>query len=845
MNTSEKQEDPSLFLHKIKKIFTFNIIVPVALSYIAGATVAYNLLPGRALLHWMTGLCALFLFVLLIFHKRRYSLLNTIPLFLLVGMIHTGYALHLPYKANHIYNLINKRSTVTLTGTVTGMPEYDGLATRLIIDADSILFHAPNHESKTQVPTTGKIKITVKDVIPANILPGSHLMAIATLQRASNYQTPGVLNYRLYLANQSIYVTGFMYSTAGIMPYTDLEKPAWQKYLSYPEQVRFKVGRFLDATLDEKIAGMYKALLIGSKSGISEDILEDFKAIGCMHLLAISGIHMGLLGLITAFILQWIMKRSTFLLNNIHIPTAATLTTLPILLFYAFIAGMNTPVLRALVMSGFFLVGIILRRQRSIIHIIAAAALFILLLRPLAIFTASFQLSFSAVIAIAIIYPRLLIQLEKRDLSTKSKIFNYIGAAIFVSIAATLGSLPFMLYHFNRFSLIGPLTNLQVEPFLCLWALPIGLIALPFTYLSPEIAAFLIKTGSLGIIASLKITHFFSQLPLTSFWSITPAPVEIFFYYTILLLWFYGTHSAIKKRTAFVLSALFILYFTKGLWLTLPSKVSTVSFLDIGQGNSTFISMPHGRKILIDGGNKSSPAFDPGERVIAPFLWKKQIWRIDDIIVSHPHSDHYDGLNFILQRFHPKRLWINGKEMDKWPYKELLTEAEQNGVEIITPEKTSLQFTDPKAQLQSVYDFKLKNPLNKETLSINDESLVLRLQHKEHVILFPGDISVKMENILIKNRVKIQANILLAPHHGSNGSGSQAFISTVDPEVIIVSAGKNSEGKYPSPTHLKNWKNDNRTIMETSKYGTITMIIDGKNLSVTTYTNPAEDILTK
>ncbi|MDH3329179.1 MAG: DNA internalization-related competence protein ComEC/Rec2 [Desulfobulbaceae bacterium] len=825
-----------------KEYIQLNIIVPVAISYIAGASLAGTLLPGNALLGYISGLAVILTAGVFVFRKHSAALACTLPLFLLLGFIHTGHAFHPPDSPDHVYNLITAKSKVTLTGTVTGMPEYDGHTTRMEMEADTILFHQPKKAISEQIRATGRIRISIDGQLPDTIFPGDHLLAIASLNRATNYQTPGVFNYRLYLANRSIFVTGKIHSPTEIMPYTDLSEPWYRKVLLYPESIRYSVGIFLENNLDPELAGLYKALLIGSRAGISDPILESFKATGCMHLLAISGIHMGLLGMIIAFAFSWGMKHSSYLLNHLHVPTAATLLSLPLLFGYAFIAGMNTPVLRALIMSVFFLLGVVLRRQRSIIHIIAAAALLLLMIKPLALFTVSFQLSFSSVLAIALIYPRLILLLDQQNSTTWSKIYTYTGAALFISIAATLGSLPFMLLHFNRFSPVGPLMNLLVEPLLCLWALPIGLVALPLTLLSPELAGLLLKIGSFGITAAVKTTSLGSQIPFASLWSITPASLEIILYYGILLLWFYRASVPGHNRSAIMISVLFILYFTRGLWLSFPGKITEISSLDIGQGSSTFIRLPHGRTILLDGGNNSSPSFNAGESIIAPFLRKKQVWQLDDIIISHPHSDHYNGLSFIIRRFKPKRLWINGNETESWPYSDLLLEASRSGAHIIKPEKAAVDISDQEAHLTGLHNYLLNKEMEKKgnTFSVNDLSLVLRLEHGDFTFLFPGDISMKMEEILIEQGAHLQADVLLAPHHGSKGSGSKAFLSAVDPEIIVVSAGKNSQGRYPSQEHLKEWNDNGRAVLETSRDGTITFVTDGSDLQIKTSVRPSE-----
>lgn len=826
---------------QISKFIRINIIVPVAVCYILGSALAGFYLPGSTLVGYLS-VPALFLITVLFFlRKHPAALAATLPLFLLLGFIHTGNALHPPVNPAHVYNLITGKSKVTLSGTVSSMPEFDGRATWMDMEIDTLLFHGQKNEDREQKEAHGRIRISVDNDVRRMITPGDHLLLMASLNRTANYRTPGVFDYRLYMANRSIYVTGKIPSPDAILPYIDLGEAWYAKLLTYPERIRYAVGIFLETWLEPETAGLYKALLIGSRKGISENTLDQFKETGCMHLLAISGIHMGLLGMIVVLLLTWSMKRSIYLLNHIHIPTAATLLSLPLLFGYAFIAGMNTPVLRALIMSVFFLFGVVLRRQRSIIHIIAAAALLLLMVKPLALFTASFQLSFSAVTAIALLYPRLLPLVEKKA-SVPSQISAYITAAFMVSVAATLGSLPFMLFHFNRFSTIGPFINLLVEPFLCLWALPIGLVALPFTLIAPEFAAFLLKTGSYGITAAVKIVSFGSRLPFATLWSITPDSMEILLYYAIVMMWFFSAAVPGKKRTAFIISALFALYFTRGLWLTLPGKITEIAYLDIGQGNSTFIRMPMGRTILLDGGNNSSTSFSVGESVIAPYLWKKKVWRLDDLVISHPHSDHYNGLYHIIRHFHPKRLWINGRETDVWPYKNLLQSASRQGIPILTPENTELKFSDGLAELTDLGQNETSiDALSKRkaTLSVNDQSLVLRLQQGKFTFLFPGDISSGMEEVLVKRGEDVRANVLLAPHHGSSGSGSRNFLSAVDPDLIIVSAGKNSQGHYPSTDRLLEWQNEGRTVLETSRVGTVTLLTDGSTLLITSHIQDA------
>jgi len=825
-------------LSSIRNYIQLNILVPVVISFVSGSILAKFLLPGDTHLRYLICLTSIALVVLFLLRRHRDALLYSLPVFILIGFLHTGHALLPPKNPAHLYNLITAGSKVTLTGTVLRMPEFDGHKTSFEMEADSVLFHRQGVGVSEQIPTAGRIRMSMKGPVFATILPGDHLMVIASVNRTFNYQTPGVFDYQLYLASRSIYVTGRISSLSEIIHFTDLNEPWFRKFKFMPERTRYRVGTFLQTKLDTQTAGLYQALLIGTRSGISDEILENFKATGCMHLLAISGIHMGLLGMMIVFSIVWILKRSTWLLTHCHVPTVATLLSLPPLFGYAFIAGMNTPVLRALIMSVFFITGVVLRRQRSIVHIIAAAALLLLMFKPLVLFTVSFQLSFSSILAIALIYPKLLQLIEQKASTMGRKTVVYLCTALFVSIAATLGSMPFMLLHFNRISPVGPLMNLLVEPLLCLWSLPIGLAAIPIIFLSPDLAAQLLQIGSYGISAAVKMTSLGSTIPFASLWLITPNHLEILMYYGILLLWYFHAEFPKGKQMALLLSAAFILVFSQGLWLNLPGKKTEVSFLDIGQGSSTVIRMPGGKTVLLDGGNTSSPPFDPGERVIAPFLWKKQVWRLEDMIVSHPHSDHFNGLRFVLRRFKPKRLWINGIENASLPYKELLQEAKKSGITVITPVSGNCIISDGTAKLTALngnYPETVRGKISRD-FSINDQSLVIKLQHKDSAFLFPGDISEKMEKILVETGMDLQADVLLAPHHGSRSSGSVPFISAVNPEIIVVSAGRNRRGRYLDAGHLKRWRDEGRTVLTSSQDGTITCSTDGKDIQVSNYT---------
>jgi competence protein ComEC len=553
---------------------------------------------------------------------------------------------------------------------------------------------------------------------------------------------------------------------------------------------------------------------------------------------------MGLLGLMIGSTLLWLLKRSQWLLLHVHVPSMALIGTLPILVGYGFIAGMNTPVLRALIMAVVLLTAVIVRRQHSLLHLVAAAALVVLSVSPLALFTVSFQLSFAAVTALSLFFPQLIstAQLNAPEPGRVTTLVGFAKTALLVSITATLGTLPFMLLYFNRFSTIGPVMNLVVEPFLCFWALPWGLVAIPLVFIAPEAAVVLLKIGSLGIVAGQQCTALGAAVPFASLWTITPTTLEIVLYGLLLLGWRLWPQPARIGKIAALGGLLLVLHFTWGLWFPVKPGNSHITYLDVGQGSTSFLHLPDGSRILIDGGGTRGSNFNVGERIIAPYLWKQRIWRLDQAIITHPHSDHFNGMDFVLSHFHPKKLYINGDQRSEGDYIQILDQARRQGVNIIVAEadKEIVRGRDFQLMIMGMNGLPIK-----QNASVNDTCLVLKYTQGRRAFLFPADISRKSENILIKERVKLTADVLLAPHHGSATSNSKQFIAAVNPSLIVVSAGKTGQKHYPAPANLEFWKKQHIQTRITRNQGTITCTTDGSKLNCTDFIDKYQSSKTK
>jgi competence protein ComEC len=238
--------------------------------------------------------------------------------------------------------------------------------------------------------------------------------------------------------------------------------------------------------------------------------------------------------------------------------------------------------------------------------------------------------------------------------------------------------------------------------------------------------------------------------------------------------------------------------------------------------------LPDGSRILVDGGGSRNSSFNVGERIIAPYLWKQRIWRLDEAIITHPHSDHFSGMDFVLTHFRPKILHINGDQRSEGNYMQILNQAKQQRIEITIPEAGQDIVRGQDFQLVVMGMNGLPMARN---VPANDNCLVLKYTHGQRAFLLPADISAKSEGVLIKEAVNLKADVLLAAHHGSATSNSKSFLAAVKPSLIVVSAEKNGQAHYPAPAKLALWREQKIQTYITRDQGTITCTTDGSKLN--------------
>ncbi|MGW8193841.1 MAG: DNA internalization-related competence protein ComEC/Rec2 [Desulforhopalus sp.] len=827
-----------------------HLLVVNTLAFIVGIVLALRLQYTESL-GLMLGFLLLSLVCLVILqlsHRHR-TLLILLPLLSTgLGCFHTIFHLQPPGDEQHIFNRVTQPRDLLLIGTMATMEKFDGKTSQIPISVEMIQFREGNYLE----PAWGKVLVRLQGGWPEEFLPGDKLAIRVELKRPASYRTPGGFDYAQYLARNDIWITGFIRSP-GLIEKVDSSPSLLSRLRYLPERTRAALGRHLDQAVKQKHSAMYRAVLLGDRSRLDETTLEAFKGSGTMHILAISGMHVAVAGFLLYTLFYYLLGRSEKLLLRFTIKKWAAFLSLPIIVGYGFIAGMNTPVFRAVIMSSIVIIAICADRRKFSGPLLAFAALLILTFNPLQLFSTSFQLSFVAVAAILFLLPTLQKLLSAQNSAAQSakalpSIVKWLSAALLVSFTATLATAPISINAFNRLSITGPVANLAVEPLICFWSLPAGFLAILCFPTLPMLSTMLLRAGCLGLSAASSATAFFSSLPLSSIWLPSPpAPLLVCYYlfWVFFVIWSQRTQvrGTIRLSLLVTATALFSLTFN-GKQFPKHRTDFRVSYLDVGQGSASLVQFSSGYTVLVDGGGSSFGSSDVGERVIGPFLWEKGISRLDLIAVTHPDADHYNGLFFILKHFSPKALWIRDKEGHDDNFRQLIRLAENMGIPAVIPEEeqkigTEREYFACVANTTSGHNLSARSPYRNP----DNSGLVLKACYQDLCVLFPGDIEEEEEKILATMGHDLKAEFLLAPHHGSSTSSSAVFLEQVAPVFMVVSAGSSASGRFPHPQVHEKCNKRHITMLTTARHGTLELRADMDGFQLYGFNRPEDNPL--
>lgn len=526
-------------------------------------------------------------------------------------------------------------------------------------------------------------------------------------------------------------------------------------------------------------------LLFGETSGIDEDIIETFRRGGTAHVLAVSGLHLGLL---YSFLCRFKRKKRS-------IP--ADIAIVLALSAYTALAGFTASVVRACLMIFIHIAGNHLNRRYDLISSTCVSMIIILAVNPMQIYSAGFQMSFLAVITLGIMIP--LIQKK-------------IKGILLPMIAVQTGMVPYTMYVFNYVSLTSVISNIPVY-FIAAAMIPAGISVIAFCWL-PVIARPAAMITGLLVKLLLWCNDFTYMGGVFTFDVASPSVIFLAVYYIFI---FYmcseaGQIALIRrnyKKIAAVFAAAVICGAGCSVYLSDGFEKTDMVFVDVGQGDCLHIKAG-GKNLLIDGGGSFN--YNVGKSTLKPYLLKNGVTKIDMAIATHLHTDHYQGLKELSQTYRIKKLGVyeansvNENHLKKeFKTDEILYLAAGDvinmgrnvSVEVLSPDRG--------------------NPLDEK--DENKNSLVLRVNVKGSSVLMTGDIDEKGEKTLIAD-TDIKADILKIAHHGSRYSSCEKFIAVAAPKIAVIQVGKNTYG-HPSEEVIKRLEEHKITVLRNDEQGAV------------------------
>ncbi len=694
----------------------------------------------------------------------------------------------------------------------------DGEELTLIAIVDS------NKEEK-EYKDTYKIKTEYKDthlILSVNknkdieLEYGDKILIKGEFVEPSEARNYGGFDYKEYLKSIKIY------GTIKADSIEILAKNSNNPIFTFANNINLKIKENINKLIPEKYSAIFTGLILGDTSKVEEEVNDDFKIANISHVLAISGMHITYIVIgIELLLKRGIGKRKTRII------------TIIILVMYVFITGFMPSVVRSSIMGIIMLISKLIHRKNDIWTSISLSLLILLIYNPFLILNVGLQLSYLGTIGIVCFNKNVynfLRKLKIRNKKIRYKInrkfilfMDKIKEMLSVTLSAQIVILPILLFNFNILGIYFFISNILVSIIIGPIII-VGFVCILISFISIEIAKILSIFMSVGIQILISISEI-SHLPFSKIYIPTPKVWQIVIYYicVIVINKIYisfnlkepdFTSIRIRNLVALlkfkfrqnrnkVLKVLIVLVSLVFILNTIPEKLK-IHFVDVGQGDCTFITTPQNKTILIDGGGSMSEEYDVGKSTLLPYILDRGYTKLDYVFISHFDQDHVGGILTILEELRVGQVYISKQEQDSENYQKFLKIVEDKKIKV----KVLKQGDCLKIEKNLYFDilWPIEEQIQENVL--NNNAMVMKLRYGKFSMLFTGDIEAIAEEKILdfykeKGESILKSDVLKVAHHGSKTSTTQSFFEKVNPKICLIGVGKNNMFGHPTAEVLE------------------------------------------
>ena len=620
-----------------------------------------------------------------------------------------------------------------------------------------------------------------------DIRVGDRIKFNGTIKEPLPNTNPYLYNYKLNLLSEGIF------TTCTIREYSleELSRDDLDFLTKFRVKSKEKIEEILDQNLNENSSTIMKSILLGNYRYLEEENVERFRDLGLAHVIAVSGLHIGILTglLIYIFAYLGINRRINILISII------------LIWVYAYIIGFPVSVLRANIMYTLLLLSQLLKKPYDSLNSLFLSLFLMVIINPFWIFHVGFQLSFIATFFVIYFTPRI------------DSIFKSLSSIV----AAQMGVLPILAYYFNRIPTIGIIANLLLIPIFNV-CLVLTILLIPISFISKYLAESVgLVIDSILYVQSLGM-NILSYFPMLYLKVRSPSIFEIILYYIIIFIVFEIIGYRNVNKRAFKLVFIFFMAFlvTNQILISLDDSLS-IEFIDVGQGDSILIRSKRGN-YLIDTGGDIFGQFDVGKNVLLPYLEKQGIFKLNGIFISHFDKDHCGSLGYLMDNMKIENIYVSYTDEGNELYRDIKKKAIEKRIPIRVLKKGDTLRLDNKTHLLVIGPD--RDLIDLISIEDNELSMVLLLKHMGNRVLFTGDIERRGEMNVIET-INTNVGLLKVPHHGSNTSSSVELLEKLKPKAAVVSVGRNNTFGHPHEEVVKRYEENNIHLYRTDESGLV------------------------